>query len=150
MADEEMLLRPTGWASDPAEERFKLSVIDCVPTCTYNHYVLFWRLADDAKAAAVDVLRRGLARTLSQARHLCGTIEPDPAGGHSFVKRRESAVPLRVRRYDAAGQAHRPSMDDMVATHFAQRTLGDLGDWGTAPPLPIPRSPFPGRRHAHG
>lgn len=137
MAHEEILLRPTGWESDPEEERFKLSVIDCVPTCSYNHYVVFWRLGDEEKEKAVDVLRRGLEQTLSEARHLCGTIEKDAEGGHSFVKRRDSTVRLLIRRYDTADHAHRPSMDDMVATHFAGRTLGDLGDWGKAPPSPL-------------
>ncbi|KAK8074603.1 hypothetical protein PG997_009266 [Apiospora hydei] len=123
-------LRPTGWETDPAEERFKVSTIDLLPPCTYNHYLLFWRLADDTKEQAIKVLQAGLEKTLSQARHLAGTIERDPDGGHSFTKRKDSTVKLVIMRYDREGDKW-PSMDDIEEAHFAQHALGDdLGKWG--------------------
>ncbi|KAK8016588.1 hypothetical protein PG993_014777 [Apiospora rasikravindrae] len=122
-------LRPTGWENDPAEERYKVSTIDLLPPCTYNHYLLFWRLADDTKEHAIKVLQGGLEKTLSQARHLVGTIERDPDGGHSFTKKKESTVKLVVMRYDIEGDEW-PSMDAIEEGHFAQHVLGDdLGKW---------------------
>lgn len=63
-ADEIFQLHPSGWETDPAEERFKLSTIDPTPNCAYNHYVLFFRLDDEDRARVVDVLKAGLERTL--------------------------------------------------------------------------------------
>ncbi|KAK8064660.1 acyltransferase [Apiospora phragmitis] len=127
---EVIALRPTGWETDPDEERYKVSIIDLIPVCTYNHYLLFYRLEDQTKEHAITVLRAGLEKTLSQARHLAGTIEPDHEGGHSFVKRKESTVKLVTMRYDAEGDKW-PSMDDIENAHFAQHALGDdLGKWG--------------------
>lgn len=66
-------LRPSGWETDPAEERFKLSTIDPTPNCAYNHYVLFFRLNDEDRAKVVDILKAGLERTLRYViLWLCG------------------------------------------------------------------------------
>ncbi|KAK8104649.1 Acyl transferase [Apiospora kogelbergensis] len=131
MAQPEIMeLRPTGWENDPAEERFRLSTLDWIPVCCYNHYLIFWRLQDDTKEKAIEVLKGGIEKTLSQARHLVGNIEPDSDGGYSFVKRKESAVKLVVMRYDGEGDKW-PSIDDIESKHFAQHALGDnLGRWG--------------------
>jgi hypothetical protein len=56
---------------------------------SYNNYGIFFRLTDADKVPVVDVLKAGLERTLSQARHLCGTIEKDAEGERSFVKKRQ-------------------------------------------------------------
>ncbi|KAF6828965.1 acyl transferase [Colletotrichum plurivorum] len=85
-------LRPLGWEQDPEEERFKLSTLDPTPQAAYNHYALFFRLDDEKKSDAVEVLKSGLQRTLSQARYMCATIERDSEGGYSFVKRKDTAV----------------------------------------------------------
>lgn len=123
-------LLPTGWETDPDEERYKVSTIDLTPLCLYNHYVVFWRLEQEAKEDAVAVLRAGLEKTLSQARHLAGTIELDPDGGYSFVKRKGSTTKLVIMRYDSDGDKW-PSMDDIEEAYFAQHSLGDdLGKWG--------------------
>lgn len=123
-------LRPTGWETDPDEERYKVSTIDLTPLEMYNHYVIFWRLEQDTIEDAIAVLRAGLEKTLSQARHLVSTMEQDPDGGYSFVKRKETTTKLVVMRYDSDGDKW-PSMDDIEAAHFAQRALGDdLGKWG--------------------
>lgn len=85
---------------------------------TYNNYALFFKLDDlkkryvpylpcreqtlnphsNSKVAAV--LKEGLERTLSQARHLVGTIEKDADGHHSFVKRKDSTVKFVVQHLD--------------------------------------------------
>ncbi|KAK6818909.1 Trichothecene 3-O-acetyltransferase [Apiospora arundinis] len=131
MAQSETIeLRPTGWETDPAEERFKLCTMDWIPVCGYNHYVLFWRLEDNVKEKAIEVLRGGIEKTLSQARHMVGKIEPDVDGGYSFVKRKESTVQLNIKRYESEGGKW-PSMDDIERKHYAQNALGeDLGCWG--------------------
>jgi hypothetical protein len=123
-----------GWEHDPEEERFKLSVIDHTLNCAYTHYAVFFRLDDDAeKSRAVNVLRAGLEKTLSQARHMCGTIEPDPDGGHSFVKKKDSAVQFVVHRLDP--RDHHPSLDDIERSHFSGHSLRDINLWSRLFPL---------------
>ncbi|KAF4839116.1 Trichothecene 3-O-acetyltransferase TRI101 [Colletotrichum tropicale] len=120
-------LRPLGWEQDPAEERFKLSVLDPTPQAAYNHYALFFRLDDAKKNDAVEILKAGLQRTLSQARYMCATIERDPQGGYSFVKRKESAVQFVVHRLDPNG--NHPSLDSIEASYFSGNSLGDVNLW---------------------
>ncbi|KAK2053879.1 acyltransferase [Colletotrichum caudatum] len=121
-------LRPLGWENDPEEERFKLSIIDPTPNCAYNHYGLFFRLEDSKRSSAVDILKAGLERTLSQARYMCGTIEKDVEGGYSFVKRKESSVQFVVHELDA--HANHPSLDDIERSYFAGHSLQDINLWG--------------------
>lgn len=83
-------LRPFGWENHPEEERYKISTLDYLSAQTYNNYALFFRLDYATKPKAVDLLGRGLEGTLSQARHLCSTIEKDEGGGHSCVKKKRS------------------------------------------------------------
>lgn len=98
-------LHPTGWEADPLEERYPLSTLDYLCACVYVSFAVFFKIDDDAaKPHIADVLKRGLEKTLSQARHLCGTIErnADVSDGasatpHSFVKRRESTVQFVVQ-----------------------------------------------------
>lgn len=129
---ETFYLHPYGWENDPDEERFKVSTLDYLTACTYNHYALFFRIDDTHKNAAIDVLRAGLERTLSQARHLCGTIEKDPTGGHSFVKKKDSTVKFVVEHLDLLGEKY-PSFDQIEQSHFSATILGDLGPWSVSP-----------------
>lgn len=122
-------LRPLGWENDAEEERFKFSTIDYILNCAYTHYAIFFRLDDDKKSHAVDILKSGLERTLSQARHMCGTIEPDPEGGLSFVKRKESSVQFVVHWLDPLD--HHPTLDDIEKAHFSGHNgLRDINIWG--------------------
>lgn len=131
-AQEVIQLRPSGWDTDPEEERFRISIIDRTPVCAYNHYVVFFRVDDAAKDEAVVTLKKGLEKTLSQARYLCGTIEKDLGGGHSFVKRRSSTVRLVVQRLDQPEEIF-PSLDDIENAHFGAHALGDLDLWSASP-----------------
>ncbi|PYH93145.1 hypothetical protein BO71DRAFT_399983 [Aspergillus ellipticus CBS 707.79] len=125
-------IHPTGWENDPDEERFKVSTLDYLTACTYNNYALFFKLDDENKQKAVDALKAGLQQTLSQARHLCGTIEKDPAGGHSFVKRKESTVRLFVQWLDGPNE-ELPTFDQIEKSHFCATALGDLDLWSVSP-----------------
>lgn len=131
-------LRPLGWEQDPEEERFKLSVLDPTPQAAYNHYALFFRLDDAKKNDAVEILKAGLQRTLSQARYMCATIERDPQGGYSFVKRKESAVQFVVHRLDPNG--NHPSLDSIEASYFSGNSLGDVNLWSKSPVSLLPSS----------
>lgn len=127
-------LHPFGWETDQEEERFPLSTLDYLTVCTYNNYALFFKLEDGEKTKAANLLKAGLERTLSQARHLCGTIEQDPAGGHSFVKKKDSTVQFFVQWLDSPEDADKyPSLDDIEKTNFSAVTLGDLNLWSVAP-----------------
>jgi hypothetical protein len=95
-------LHPYGWEDDPEEERFKLSTLDYLSACTYNMYALFFRLDESLSSTAVEALKAGLERTLSQARHLCGTIEKDSEKGQHgqvcrAVGRQRPSVPIYRR-----------------------------------------------------
>ncbi|KAH6616121.1 acyltransferase [Chaetomium sp. MPI-SDFR-AT-0129] len=128
-------LRPFGWENDPEEERFKVTTLDYLTACTYNNYALFFRLGDHAdKQKAAATLKEGLERTLSQARHYVGTIEKDPEGGHSFVKKKDSTVRFVVQWLDTPEDgAKYPSIDDIERTNYSAVTLGDLETWSVPP-----------------
>ncbi|CAI7633249.1 unnamed protein product [Penicillium glandicola] len=115
-------LHPLGWENDPEEERFKVSTLDYLTACTYNNYALFFRVDNADKARVADVLKTGLERTLSQVRHICGTIEKDPSSGHSFVKRKDSTV------HDTY-----PDFDKIAEGNFCTSVLGDLSRWSVLP-----------------
>ncbi|KAF7537487.1 hypothetical protein G7054_g3672 [Neopestalotiopsis clavispora] len=121
-------IHPYGWEQDPEEERLKVSTIDRTPVTTYNHYVVYFRVDDADKDRAVDVLRAGLEKTLSQAKYFCSTIEKDPEGGHSFVKKKDSTVKLVLQRLDLPGDNY-PSLDEIEAAYFSARSLGDINTW---------------------
>lgn len=120
------LVRPSGWEADPAEERFKLSLFDPIILVVYCHFALYLRLEDDSAESRVKVarvMRQGLAKTLSQVRHLCGKLEKDPEGGFSFVKKRDTAVKFVVKMLDAPEY---PSIDDIEKASFSCSSLRDL------------------------
>ncbi|KAB5566313.1 transferase [Coniochaeta sp. 2T2.1] len=124
----EYQLRPLGWENDPEEERFKLSTLDYLTALTYNSYALFFKLDAADKGKVVDVLKRGLERTLSQVRHLAGTIERDPDGHHSFVKRKDSSVKFVVQHLDDF-----PSFAEIQSAHFVGTSLGDINLLSNSP-----------------
>ncbi|KAK3403187.1 hypothetical protein B0T20DRAFT_18788 [Sordaria brevicollis] len=127
-------LRSFGWENDPEEERLKLSTLDYISVSTYNNYCLFFRLEDALKARAVQVLKEGLERTLSQARHLVGRIERDPEGGHHILRKRDDTVEFQVQWLDAPEDAYKyPSIDDIERTNFSTVTLGNLEQWSVLP-----------------
>ncbi|KAL4937923.1 hypothetical protein BDV06DRAFT_232244 [Aspergillus oleicola] len=123
-------LHPFGWKTDPEEERYKVTTLDYLSVQAYNNYALFFRLEDADKPRAVEVLKLGLERTLSQVRHICGTIEKDDGGGHSFVKRKESTVKFVVQWLE---DEIYPSLDEIEEAHFTAASLGDLNLWSVPP-----------------
>lgn len=78
------------------------------------------------------VLKEGLERTLSQTRHLVGTIEKDGDGHHSFVKRKDSTVKL-VLQYLDSSEDNFPSFAEVADAHFVATTLGDIKVLSNAP-----------------
>jgi hypothetical protein len=127
-------LHPFAWENDPDEERFPVSTLDYLTVCTYNNYALFFRVDDADKPRVADVLKTGLERTLSQARHLCGTIEKDPSGGHSFVKKKDSTVRFVVQWLDSPQDSDAyPSFDEIARGNFCTSVLGDLNRWSVPP-----------------
>lgn len=128
-------LHPTGWENDASEERFKLSTMDYLVACVYVSYAIFFRINDDAnKPKVASLLKQGLEKTLSQTRHLCGVIEQDPEGGHSFVKQKDSTVQYVVQYLDGSeDQGKYPSFTELEKAHFASKALGDLDTYSVAP-----------------
>lgn len=135
MSREEIFhLHPTGWENDPDEERFKVSTLDYLSVCTYNNYALFFRVEDADKPRVAEILKAGLEKTLSQVRHICGTIEKDPGGGHSFVKRKDSTVKFVVQWLDSSqGNIAYPTLDEIAKANFCTSALGDLSRWSVPP-----------------
>ncbi|KAH7117305.1 transferase [Dactylonectria macrodidyma] len=137
---EEFHLHSFGWENDPEEERFKLSTLDYLSTITYTNTALFFKVEDaektqlaypsDSKAAAI--LKQGLERTLSQVRHLVGTIERDQDGHHSIVRKKNSTVKFVVQHLDTPDDKF-PSLDDIADAHFLSTVLGDINVLSVAP-----------------
>lgn len=133
MAKQEVFyLQPLGWENDPDEERYKVSTLDYLTARSYNNYALFFKLDNVDKPKVVDVLKAGLERTLSQTRHLCGTIEKDSTDGYSFVKRKDSTVRFFVQWLDSP-EENFPSFEDIEKAHFSATILGDLNLWSVSP-----------------
>ncbi|KAL7915133.1 transferase family domain-containing protein [Trichoderma velutinum] len=127
-------IHPFGWENGPEEERFKVSTLDYLSVISYNNYALFFKIDDAAKPQAVEIMKEGLARTLGQAKHLCGTIEKDPGGGHSYVSKKDSTTRLSVQWLDAPEDADKyPSIDDIEKANFSAVPLGDLKLWSVDP-----------------
>ncbi|RYP69111.1 hypothetical protein DL771_006265 [Monosporascus sp. 5C6A] len=125
-------LHPFGWENDPETERFKLSTLDYLTVCTYNNYAIFFKLGDADKPKAAAILKEGLERTLSQIRHLCGTIEKDPEGGYAFTKKKDSTVQFIVQWLDSPEDNY-PSIEDIHKANFGAPVLGDLNLWSVPP-----------------
>ncbi|KAK3317141.1 transferase family-domain-containing protein [Cercophora scortea] len=108
---QELRLHPWGYENDPEEERFPLSTLDYLSVCAYDNMALFFPLSEDAKPR----------RTLSQCRHLVGTIERNPDNtSHSFVKHRNSTVGFTIQHLPPPF----PSFTDLEASHFLSSRLG--------------------------
>ncbi|POS72870.1 hypothetical protein DHEL01_v208734 [Diaporthe helianthi] len=127
-------IRPFGWQQD-SEERYKLSTLDYLVACVYVSYAIFFKIEDDSdKPRVAELLKQGLERTLSQTRHLCGTIEREPGGGYCFVKRPDSTVQFVTKWMDQT--EHRgtyPSFADLEKANFVSKALGDITDYSVSP-----------------
>ncbi|KAI8301902.1 Trichothecene 3-O-acetyltransferase TRI101 [Colletotrichum sp. SAR11_59] len=127
-------LRPYGWENDPEEEKFKVSTLDYLTAQVYCNYAVFFRLSDEEKPRVVEILKAGLERTLAQARHMNGSIEKDPKGGHSFTKRKDSIVAFHVQWLDDPSDAKKyPSFDDIHQANYNAVILGDQRLWSVPP-----------------
>jgi hypothetical protein len=128
-------LHPIGWENDPEEERFKVSTLDYLTGLTYCNFAIFFPMDEADKMQAVEVLKEGLEKTLAQARILCGTIEKDCHGGHSFVKKKDSTVRFIVQWLDEPrAEESYPSFDNIAEQNFCSTALGNLNDW-IIPPM---------------
>lgn len=114
-----------------AEERFKLSTNDYLPTPgMFVQMCLYFGLADEKKEAAGELLTAGLEKTLSQCRNLVGTIEKDEDGDYCILSSRESTVTFNMHWLDdSTDGAQFPSYKDLEAKDFKTSELGDLGQW---------------------
>ncbi|CEN62058.1 hypothetical protein ASPCAL08697 [Aspergillus calidoustus] len=119
-------VHPLGWEDDPEEERFKVTTLDYLSVQAYNNYALFFRLADEDKRNAAEVLKAGLKQTLSQVRHLCGIIKKDAAGGYLFYKKRDSTIQFIMQWLESEKY---PLLNEIEQSHFSAVKLGDLNVW---------------------
>ncbi|KAI0470581.1 hypothetical protein GGR56DRAFT_659519 [Xylariaceae sp. FL0804] len=127
-------LHPTGWEQDPADEFFKLQLLDYCVGQVYTNYTLFFKLSDDEKPKTIPVLKRGLEVTLSQCRQLCGDLETHPDGGLCFHKKRESTVQFHVQWLDGPeDEGKYPSLEELEKQHYTTQALGDLDTWCVSP-----------------
>ncbi|KAF1848165.1 uncharacterized protein K460DRAFT_308124 [Cucurbitaria berberidis CBS 394.84] len=129
---DEFQLHPLGWENDPKEERFKLSTLDYLSTTTYNNMAFFFKLNDTEKTKTTAILKEGLERTLSQVRHLVGTIESDNDGHHSIVRKRSSTVQFVVQHLDSLEDKF-PSFAEIAEAHFLSPILGDINVLSNSP-----------------
>ncbi|OQE32006.1 hypothetical protein PENSTE_c001G00589 [Penicillium steckii] len=74
--------------------------------------------------------------TLSQARHLCGSIEKDSDEGYSFAKKRDSTVHFHVQWMDSLDNEKNSdclSFDDIREANYRTSVLGDIKRWSVHP-----------------
>ncbi|KAH7025078.1 uncharacterized protein B0I36DRAFT_295863 [Microdochium trichocladiopsis] len=117
-------VRPLGWETFPAEQRFPLHTLDYLSTTCYIPHLFIFRLPGDKREHAATIFRRGLERTIARVPTLVGTIEKDGNGGHSIVVKRDSSA-LYVSQYlDGADDTY-PSMDELDKGNFLAPILGD-------------------------
>ncbi|KAL7801702.1 transferase family domain-containing protein [Trichoderma afarasin] len=128
-------IHPFGWENDPEEETFGVSTLDYLTAMSYNNYALFFKMDDAMKSQAVEIMKEGLSRTISQARHLCCTIEKNTKGqGYVYLKKKDSTVRLFVQWLDAPEDADKyPSIEDIEKANFSAVSLGDLKLWSVDP-----------------
>ncbi|KAI1651896.1 transferase family-domain-containing protein [Daldinia loculata] len=128
-------LHPNGWESDPEVEFRKVTTLDYLAACVYTNYAVFFRLDDDKKQLAASTLKAGLERTITQIRHIIGTIEKDEEkGGHVFIKKKDSTVPFHVQWLDSPEDKDKyPSFDDLEKANFGSVAMGDLKIWSVEP-----------------
>ncbi|PGH11405.1 hypothetical protein AJ79_04906 [Helicocarpus griseus UAMH5409] len=122
---EEFHLHPFGHENDPEEESFMLSHLDYLTAQTYNNYALFFEVKEAEKPSVAAALKGALERTLSQCKHLVGTIEKNEYGEHSFVKKRNSTVLFVIQWLDTPEDSF-PSSSDLEKSHFVSSRLGDI------------------------
>ena len=136
-------LLPVGSENDPIEERFPLSTLDYLCACVYVSFAVFFKIDDDAlKPQIADVLKQGLEKTLSQTRHLCGTIERNTDGTHSFVKKRDSTVQYIVQYADGPEDAAAfPTFAHLESQYFVTNSLGDNVDAYCVEPMSYGEKP---------
>ncbi|CAF9940792.1 MAG: hypothetical protein HETSPECPRED_002641 [Heterodermia speciosa] len=90
-------VQPAGWAKS-REEWMWLSPLDLVITQQYNNYALIFKVENESeKPSIADTVRQALETTLSQCRHVAGTIEKNEYGDFSIVTKPDSTVPLVVQ-----------------------------------------------------
>lgn len=136
-------LLPLGFKHDPEEERFPLSTLDYLCACVYVSFAVFFKIDDDSlKPEIAEVLKKGLEVTISQTRHLCGTIERNEDGSHSFVKKKESTVQYVVQYADGPEDAAVfPTFAQLEAQHFVTNSLGDNIDAYSVAPMTYGEKP---------
>jgi hypothetical protein len=91
--------------------------------------VLKCKIANKINSKAAAIFKEGLERTLSQVRHLCGTIERDEDGHHSIVRKRTSTVRFVVQHLEDDFT----SFSEIADAHFIATALGDINVLSNAP-----------------
>ncbi|KAL2267833.1 hypothetical protein VTJ83DRAFT_5110 [Remersonia thermophila] len=115
-------IRPLGWENDPEEEKLKLSMLDIFSVQAYNPFTLFFKLSDNERPRALDILKKGLERTLAQCRHMVGTIEQDDKTYDCFfTKKRDTTGKLVVKYFGPEDGV--PSMQEIEKAHYASSFL---------------------------
>ena len=103
----------------------RLSPLDLVITQQYNNYALIFRMENDSDQPSIaDTVRQALETTLSQCRHVAGTIEKNEYGDFSIVTKPDSTVPFVVQWVDAR-EDQCPTYPELESAHFCSERLGN-------------------------
>ncbi|KAG9256670.1 uncharacterized protein F5Z01DRAFT_481830 [Emericellopsis atlantica] len=129
---EEIDLHPWGWETDPEEERFRLSTLDYLTTKTFTNMAVMFKVEASQKDMVTELFKESIARTLSQIRHMIGTIEKDPDGQHSIVRKRGTTTKFVVQYLDGPEDTY-PSLAEMEKAHFTSDILGDADELSYLP-----------------
>ncbi|KAI0441393.1 transferase family-domain-containing protein [Xylaria telfairii] len=105
-------------------ERFRLSALDLFNTQNYSTHALIFEIKESEKTRIVETIKKGVARTLGQCRHMAGTIERNEHGDYSIVTRPDSTVRFDVQWLDDVESGY-PSYARIKNAHFTASSLGD-------------------------
>ncbi|KKY37707.1 putative transferase family protein [Diaporthe ampelina] len=104
-------------ATEPAEEVFNISLLDCIMPKIYIPITCTYQIKDDVDIeAAITEICSGLKRLLADYRFLAGSLFETDAGT-SFVKRGPSHAKFTVHVEDHTGGEF-PTYEDLAERHF--------------------------------
>lgn len=139
-------LRPSNYTNLPESESVPLSTNDYATAPNFLQFGLYFSVPDDGdRANVVNSLKISLEETLSQCRHLTGTIQSNGNRDYSIVTRKEDTVKFVIHWLDTSedGGSHFPSYVHLEKNDFTSATIDDLTElWleeiasGAASPSP--------------
>lgn len=109
-------------ATIPAEEAFRLSILDVVVPPNYNTYAIIFKADIIDSTLVAKTFAKAIEATLRQSRHLLGTIRGNNFGDYSIVNTPQSSVKL-VLQWLTSAEDKFPSYNQLEDGNFTLRCM---------------------------